>query len=897
MTRPLATPTSRRWAAPLALLAALAWATPALAGTTGKISGRVVDPKGQPLTGANVIVPEARKGAATDADGYYNILDVPPGTYVVKVSLIGYQTVTIEDVSVSSDVTTRLDATLHEAAVQLQEIVVKAGRPVVQTNLTSTRAILDKGQINELPVQELQDVVNLQAGVVDGHFRGGRSGEVQYQVNGLTVNNPYDNTPSVRLDRSLLEEVQVISGSFDAEYGQAMSGVVNAVLRTGTDRYEWHAEALGGDYFYPDDHARPVSWEAHPGSIQNYQADLSGPVPGAHRTYFLVSGHRRVFDDPLWGERLYLPTDRNGIPTGGAERTLLGSGREWSGLARVPLGYERERSGLAKITNRAFESTDVSYQVLVNDLRGRRADNAFRFLPDGLSKQHTVSVVHGLDLTHRFSKNAFLDASFRQNYFDYHDRVYDDAFDAAYDSAGSVQSFPASNPASYNTQGVQFTRFVQRTNSFVYKLALSSQVTRDHLVKVGWESQFPVLDFGTPVHLIYLQEGGQNALFRKIAQPPNYPGVQRYRPVQWAAYAQDAMEWNDVTVRGGLRLDYFQARAYVPSDPANPANAIAGAPASVPRPTTRKLSLSPRLGVSYPVGPQSAVFFAYGHFSQLPALGDMFSNADYSVLADLQAGTARYGVLGNPDVGPERTVQYEFGFKQAIRKDLGLDVTAFYKDIRDLLGVEIVSTYSAAEYARFTNVDFGNVIGFTISLDQRPIGWFSASLDYTWQKAQGNSSDPRETANRAAAGEDPRPRQIAFDWDQRHTLNLTLTLAEPRAFDISAIVRAASGQPYTPQLSTIFGTGPETNSGRKPNAFRLDLKAQNTVRSSGPPFTLFVNVYNVFDTRFFNGFVFADTGSPDYARVPSAFIPQLSDPDRFYPPRRIELGLSLGSGL
>ena len=108
--------------------------------------------------------------------------------------------------------------------------------------------------------------------------------------------------------------------------------------------------------------------------------------------------------------------------------------------------------------------------------------------------------------------------------------------------------------------------------------------------------------------------------------------------------------------------------------------------------------------------------------------------------------------MGNPDIKPEKTVQYQFGYKHAITDYLGLDVTAFYKDIRDLLGTQIIETYNGAQYARLSNVDFGNVIGFTLTLTQRGKGLLSSKLDYTWQTAQGNSSDPHETANRAAAG-------------------------------------------------------------------------------------------------------------------------------------------------
>jgi hypothetical protein len=173
------------------------------------------------------------------------------------------------------------------------------------------------------------------------------------------------------------------------------------------------------------------------------------------------------------------------------------------------------------------------------------------------------------------------------------------------------------------------------------------------------------------------------------------------------------------------------------------------------------------------------LFFAYGHFTQMPALGTMFDNADYRVLNKLQAGGISYGVLGNPDVKPEHTVQYQFGYKQAVTDWLGLDASVFYKDIRDLLGVEFITTYNGAEYARLTNVDFGNVIGVTVALDQRQLGRISTTMDYTWEFAQGNSSDPRETATRASAGEDPRPRVAPLNWDQRHTFNLTANVIWP----------------------------------------------------------------------------------------------------------------------
>jgi hypothetical protein len=215
----------------------------------------------------------------------------------------------------------------------------------------------------------------------------------------------------------------------------------------------------------------------------------------------------------------------------------------------------------------------------------------------------------------------------------------------------------------------------------------------------------------------------------------------------------------------------------------------------------------------------------------------------------------------------------------------------FYKDIRDLLGVEFIETYNGAEYARLANVDFGSVLGFTLAFDLRPRGLFGMTLDYTWQEARGNSSDPRETATRATAGEDARPRSIPLNWDQRHTLNLTTSLSRADDYTVSTIFRVASGQPYTPNIIGGFGSGQEANSGRKPSGAILDLRAEKTLRAGGAPLRTFLRVFNVFDARFFNGTVFATTGSPYYSTNPNDLA--LSNPSLFFAPRRIELGLSL----
>jgi len=857
--------------------------TPAgvMAGTTGTIAGQVTDPDGRPVVAATVVVVGTRLGAYTDGEGNFNILNVAPGTYEVKVSRLGFNPVTVSGVVVSADRTIRLELKMGDTTLKTEEVVVVAARPPVDLKTTSSQANLTKEEIEDLPVQNLEDVVNLQAGVVDGHFRGGRQDEVQYQVDGVSVNNAFDNSSSLQVDRSLLQEVQVISGTFDAEYGQAMSGVVNAVLKQGTQEFLVDGEVYAGGFFFPGrEEARRMDDTPHLTGTQSYQLTLSGPLPLAKTTY-LVSGRYYEFEDYVYAERRFNPTDRTDS-TG----TFIATGDG----ATMPLGYNNQWSGVVKLSNNSLANSKISYQAIFDTREGRANNYAFRYLPDGLSLQQSFSISHGLDWTQTLGATTFLDVSLRQNYFNYEDHLYEDPYDGRYDEAPQLNNSGTNGDFFY--QGLQTNHYVQKTDTFIFKGSVVSQVNTVNQVKTGLELSLPKVEFGNDMYFTY----PEGTLVRHIDEPPDFPGVATHYPVMGAVYIQDQLERKDLIVRFGARFDYFDAQATVPSDPANPANAIPGAPSSHPQDTTVKATVSPRLGVAYPIEERAAIHFAYGHFSQFPSIGTMFTNSDYGILEDLQAGTVSYGVLGNPDVKPERTVQYEIGYKQILNPQLGFDLTLFYKDVRDLLGVEFVSTYTGAEYARLTNVDFGSITGLTLSIDYHQVGPLRLAFDYTLQRALGNASDPSETANRAAAGEDPRPRLVPFNWDQTHTLNLTTSLNKPGKYSGSVVVKAVSGQRYTPQTEQAFGFGSATNSGHKPSAILVDLRAEWILKEDGRG-GIFLRVFNLFDSRYFNGPVYATTGSPYYARFPSpAEQVSLANPTRLYQPRRLEFGVRWGWG-
>ena len=205
--------------------------------TTGKISGKIVDAdQNTPLIGVNIIIPQTQKGTSSDQDGYFNIINVSPGKYTLKIMMIGYESLTIEDVIVSVNRTTSLDLKMNQSVLESDEIVIYASKLSRKKDQTSTVKNISSEEMELLPVENISDVVNMQAGIVAGHFRGGRSDEVNYMIDGVPVNDAFGGVAAVStLEVESVKDLEVITGTFNAEYGNAMSGVVNAVTKNGSN--------------------------------------------------------------------------------------------------------------------------------------------------------------------------------------------------------------------------------------------------------------------------------------------------------------------------------------------------------------------------------------------------------------------------------------------------------------------------------------------------------------------------------------------------------------------------------------------------------------------------------------------------------------------------------------
>jgi outer membrane receptor for ferrienterochelin and colicin len=351
------------------------------------------------------------------------------------------------------------------------------------------------------------------------------------------------------------------------------------------------------------------------------------------------------------------------------------------------------------------------------------------------------------------------------------------------------------------------------------------------------------------------------------------------RPVELSVYAQDKIEYESVVINAGLRFDYFDSKGDVLADPSDPniyqplndryqAMTLEQRQQIWYKKASSKSKLSPRFGIAYPITDKGAIHFSYGHFLQIPSFELLYQNPGYKV----PVGSGNYGIYGNPDLEPQKTVMYELGLKQQLGEDIGIDITGFYRDVRDWVGtsppIETVGAggqvLASRSYFIYRNLDYANVRGITLTLSQVRSRTFTYSFDYTFQVAEGSNSDPGEEFGRRNSGDEPTKFIVPLNWDQKHTLNGTLSFFKS-GWAASMLGRYHSGPPYTPSAPKAARVGQNTNlafsrnSRNTPYYLVFDLRLSKSFQLSGMEVALLANVYNLFDRR--NEInVYTDTG-------------------------------------
>lgn len=360
-------------------------------------------------------------------------------------------------------------------------------------------------------------------------------------------------------------------------------------------------------------------------------------------------------------------------------------------------------------------------------------------------------------------------------------------------------------------------------------------------------------------------------------------------------------------------MDYFTTDGLVLNDPTDPDIYRPRRPENVAltleerrviwyRDPESSFQFSPRLGVAFPITDRGVVHFSYGHFFQIPNFQFLYANPEYK----LPLGTQNLGIVGNPELKPQQTISGEIGMQQAFTDELTMDLTMYFRDIKNLAGTradEIRLFGGSATYSQFVNSDFGSVIGFVLSVTKRLSDNWSGTIDYTFQTAKGNASDPAATRNAIAGGQQPEIQLVRLDWDQTNTLNFTFSYNTQDLWGFAFIGRYGSGLPYTPDFSQNVSSL-LTNSELKPSFFNVDLRAYKDFAFGGAlRLSLFLRVFNLFDIRNEVN-VYNDSGTADFTideflarqqgnpQLVNSIDDFFRNPTFYSQPRRVEIGAS-----
>ena len=904
------------------------------AGTSGKLAGYISDQNGNPLIGCNIIVDQIGLGASTDIDGNYYIVNIPAGRYTISATMIGFKTIKVKDVIISSDFTTTLDLPMQVEAVKGDEVIVVANKDKIVKDLTSSTSVINSDDLESLPITEISEVLEIQAGYVDGHMRGGRSGEISYMIDGITITDVYDGNASIAVNKNSIEEMQVISGAFNAEYGHAMSGIVNIITKEGSNQTSGNFSSYVGDFVSRNSSLFLNIDDINLQSTRNIDLSINGPILKDKLFYF--TNFRSIrFEGPYTGQKIYNYHNVSYFDSTGAfvlsRPELINGDSTFPGLGNmdyVSMDWNENNYYQFKMLYKPTPLTRINFTQITNNKISQYYDRMYKYNPDGQLKHFDNSKTSIFQLTKNLTKNTYLNfgvTSFIKKYKHY---AYDDENDYVHNEVF------ISRPYSFLTGGSNNSFFSRKTSSTVFKGDLSSQI-KNNLVKFGFEYRTHKLNYYSSSYQPSINQisfdPSKDSPFLIDPILPNdstiFSSKFSFKPYEVSFYIQDKIELKNFIINAGIRFDYFNPKGNLLNDPSDPSiynpikpenryedlneNGILDANEPIITSQQRQLywfkapdekyKISPRFGISFPISDKGVFHFSYGHFFQMPKFEYLYLNPDF----DLSQSTGNTGVIGNADLNPEKTISAEIGVQQELNQNYVLNVTAYFRDIRELTGTrfsEIEMFGGSSSYSKFENSDFAFIKGLVLSLDYNNRGIFS-TIDYTLQNAVGTASDPYQAQNAISNNQLPEIQIVPLDWDQIHTLNATLGYSNKIYGNYSLIARFGSGLPYTPESSEDISSL-IYNSSRKPMTSSVDFRASKDFVFRKLNFTLFARIKNLFDTLNEN-IVYNDSGQAGYTRYKDLAKAQNTDEsintidqwfnnETFYSnPRRIEIGLNI----
>ncbi|MBI2416476.1 MAG: TonB-dependent receptor [Ignavibacteriales bacterium] len=877
------------------------------AGETGKIAGRITDKTtGQPLTGATVILfskfnegTEEKLvkpiGAASDESGNFYILSVPSGLYNVKCTYIGYHDEIITKVKVSIDRTTRVDINLTTKALETGEVIITAySAKKVEIDLTATKQTYEVEQVREIAgVQDVSDILALQPDVVDDHFRGGRLGQSSYLIGGSTIVNPLSNQRAFSPIVTGLKTVEVLTSGFSAEYGNAQSGVVNMIPKEGGETWKTTLDFSGAFPYYK-------TWNGSPYQTKNLQ------FFNLLRTYEEWLTTDPVTGKPLWdlGYSFSNYAKQEGGDT--AKTAYIARHMFMQGMRDVGMEYDDDIDSRVDftiggpltesirlfVTGRQRETApsvptaspnlarqimgNIYYQPTPTDKIGFRfiwdsqfenqfsASNFLRFLFNrslGMTKFTSTTYQFGFDWKTVINNSLVFES--KLNIMDVLSQtrielIRDNEYIYTYSNQSNWGSFTA--PSQNTFVQMPDDKGKDKVRTYDFHSSVNYQVNEFNLLKVGLQYAYNQLDVNRDMNVV------NDAAYRKVQFKVN--------PYEGGIYLQDKMEFEGFIANIGLRMDYYNMNStyynnlysplknpfYDETKPLGQRGKYYDPDLALKTKTKLYTKIQPRVGLSFPVSESSVFHINYGTFTQRPSYEQIFYNQITK--------SGQIEIMGNPRLKPENTNMYDIGIVNAFPEGIKLDVSAYYKDIKDLVESATYFDKQQQGYKSYTNRDYSDVKGFFITVEKLDEN-LEVFARYNYESATGKSSNefdapityyeaPPEGQTEVVL---PAAEDIYMNYDRTHKLvaNVRFRINENESeqffgfegFDntsFSITFRYYTGRPYTYNTS---GEGLRYNM-RTPSEYDLRVRLQKKVKIVQTNVTCYLEGFNLLNRKIYN---------------------------------------------
>jgi len=889
------------------------------ASPTGKISGIVTDARtNEALIGVNVVIKDLSIGAATDVDGQFVILNVPPGEHQLDISYIGYKTLKVDNVYVRIDRTTTVNAKLQEALMEGETVVIQAERPIVERDKTSSSVHFDAEELKVMPVEGVRNILELSAAInrnADGtiSIRGGDALDVNFMVDGIKSLNTNtgipaygtgaksDNNWKYDINPLAVAQMEVISGGFNAEYGNAQSGLVKMITREGGEKFsggliiEYRAPGQyhWGDYLYSKNQPEWQLW----GNIDawyNAYRDSTGQLSDEKKlladiNYNLWVKNHTPSDDNILGVYDYRsdPYVRYLFSFGGPlgsdakKMNFFFSGEIKQKPTRLPTSEKTQKLSNYSLkltykpsTKHQFHMTNL-YQSNLSGMGSGSDDIRWAGLSGSYGARRKYTLVYDspreetvfaqtLEYKYIYSPRAFLETSLTHQSevlyamqdptpaTDRDRQLHPEPEDRLLEDTGIWLKKPLNEYRAYYTWSSIYNQ-ASETDYYEVKSNYSAQLTNTNLLKAGIEAWYMDQNYNASSSLCV------SAFIWRTGFATNYKAKTWYT----AAYLQDKMEFAGVVGNIGLRFDMYNFGVDVPSDPYNflyPADGLypnVGVPGWEDSKTYA--SVSPRAGLSFPIAEKTAFRIQYGHFRSMPSMNQALDNQTYN-------GWASYG---NPNMKPKLSINYEIGVQQNLWDTHQLDVVTYYNDLKDQISpIDIRSQTGSwkrdSTYQTYSNNGHGNSRGIEVTLKNRGGGaWrytFSYALSQTMRGYHGAYLiDPRITTDLErylyANSEFLSPE------DRTHRFNASVSyyieagdgpqIAGLKPLDdltISLIYRLTSGVAYFYSSEYQFTKQVESNR-RYPMESNTDLKIDKNISLGRIGIKLGIRVLNALNNK------------------------------------------------